>query len=123
MSVVRRAAIVGIGQTEFSKESGRSELQLACEAVRAAIADSGLQPSDVDGLVTFVQDPNDELGVMLGVGIPEVRWTSRTPFVGGGASATIEHAAAAVPSTKRIDTSRPAPNVHPVAAINGAAIR
>ncbi len=29
-------AIAGIGQTEFSKESGRSELQLACEAVSAA---------------------------------------------------------------------------------------
>ena len=51
MSVVRQAAIVGVGQTEFSKQSGRSELQLACEAVRAAIADAGLQPADVDGLV------------------------------------------------------------------------
>jgi len=98
VSVVRRAAIVGVGQTEFSKSSGRSELQLACEAVRAAITDAGLQPSDVDGLVTFVQDTNDELAVMRGVGIPEVRWTSRTPFGGGGASATIEHAAAAVAS-------------------------
>ena len=29
-----QAAIVGIGQTEFSKNSGRSELQLAAEAVR-----------------------------------------------------------------------------------------
>ena len=28
------AAIVGIGATEFSKDSGRSELRLACEAVR-----------------------------------------------------------------------------------------
>ena len=27
----REAAIAGIGQTEFSKESGRSELQLAAE--------------------------------------------------------------------------------------------
>ncbi|MGA7053803.1 MAG: lipid-transfer protein, partial [Mycobacterium sp.] len=35
-------AIAGIGQTEFSKESGRSELQLACEAVSAAIDDAGL---------------------------------------------------------------------------------
>ena len=33
------AAIVGIGQTEFSKNSGRSELQLACEAVNAAIVE------------------------------------------------------------------------------------
>ena len=31
-------AIVGIGATEFSKASGRSELQLGCEAVTAAIA-------------------------------------------------------------------------------------
>ena len=38
-----QAAIVGIGQTEFSKNSGRSELQLACEAVRAAIRDAGLE--------------------------------------------------------------------------------
>ncbi len=35
-----KAAIAGIGQTEFSKESGRTEMQLACEAVKAAIADA-----------------------------------------------------------------------------------
>ncbi len=38
-----RPPIAGIGQTEFSKESGRSELQLACEAVKAALDDAGLQ--------------------------------------------------------------------------------
>ena len=32
-------AIVGIGATEFSKASGRSELRLATEAVKAAIAE------------------------------------------------------------------------------------
>lgn len=30
-----RAAVVGIGATEFSKDSGRSELRLAVEAVRS----------------------------------------------------------------------------------------
>jgi acetyl-CoA acetyltransferase len=40
-----QAAVVGIGATEFSKNSGRSELQLACEAVSAAIDDAGLEPS------------------------------------------------------------------------------
>ena len=44
-----QAAIVGIGQTEFSKNSGRSELQLSAEAVKAALDDAGLTPSDVDG--------------------------------------------------------------------------
>jgi 3-oxoacyl-[acyl-carrier-protein] synthase III len=45
-------AIAGIGATEFSKDSGRSELRLAAEAVRAALDDAGLTPADVDGLVT-----------------------------------------------------------------------
>lgn len=91
-------AIAGIGQTEFSKNSGRSELQLAAEAVRAAIADAGLTPNDIDGLVTFVQDTNDELQLIRSVGIPEIRWTSRTPFGGGGSASTVQHAAAAVVS-------------------------
>jgi len=91
-------AIVGIGQTEFSKNSGRTEIQLAAEAVRAAILDAGLRPADVDGLVTMTHDTNDELALIRNVGIPLVRWTSRTPFGGGGSSALIEHAAAAVSS-------------------------
>ena len=91
-------AVAGIGQTEFSKDSGRSELQLASEAVRAALDDAGLAPADVDGLVTMTHDPNDEHSLMRSVGIESVRWTSRTPFGGGGSAALIEHAAAAVAS-------------------------
>jgi acetyl-CoA acetyltransferase len=92
----QRAAIVGIGQTEFSKNSGRSELQLAAEAVKAAIDDAGLTPADIDGLVTFTQDENDELDLMRSVGITQTRWVSRTPFGGSGSAATVQHAAAAV---------------------------
>ena len=64
------AAIAGIGATEFSKDSGRSELRLAAEAVRAALADAGLRPADVDGLVTFTMDSNAEIALAreLGVG-------------------------------------------------------
>ncbi|MDT5344340.1 MAG: 17-hydroxy-3-oxo-4-pregnene-20-carboxyl-CoA lyase, partial [Mycobacterium sp.] len=90
------AAIVGVGQTEFSKNSGRSELQLAAEAVKAAIDDAGLTPADIDGLVTFTQDENDELDLMRSVGIPLTRWVSRTPFGGSGSAATVQQAAAAV---------------------------
>ena len=90
--------IVGIGQTEFSKDSGRSELQLALEASKAAIEDAGLKPADIDGTVTFKLDPNDELDVMHHLGIRELRWSARTPGGGGGASATVQLAAAAVAS-------------------------
>ena len=43
-------AIVGIGETEYSKASGRTALEIGAEAVERAIADAGLQPSDIDGL-------------------------------------------------------------------------
>ena len=47
MSISRTTAIAGIGQTEFSKDSGRTELRLAIEAIQAALKDAGLEPKDV----------------------------------------------------------------------------
>ena len=98
MMPLNQTAIAGIGQTEFSKQSGRSELQLAAEACLAAIRDAGLKPSDIDGMVTFSQDSNDELQLMRCLGIETMRWTGRTPFGGGGSCATVQVAAAAVAS-------------------------
>ena len=97
-TLLQNTAVVGIGQTEFSKFSGRSELQLAVEAGKAALDDAGLKPSDIDGMVTFKMDPNDELAVMQSLGVPELKWVARTPGGGGGASATVQLASAAVVS-------------------------
>jgi acetyl-CoA acetyltransferase len=58
-----KAAIVGIGATDFSKDSGRSELRLAAEAVQDALGDAGLTAGDVDGLTTFTMDTNTEVAV------------------------------------------------------------
>jgi acetyl-CoA acetyltransferase len=46
-----RCAVVGVGRTGYSRESGRSVLSLATEASVKAIADAGLQPGDIDGIV------------------------------------------------------------------------
>lgn len=46
-----RCAIAGIGTTDFSTNSGRSELTLAVQASLAAIADAGLTPRDIDGII------------------------------------------------------------------------
>ncbi len=97
-TILNRTAIVGIGQTEFSKFSGRSELQLALEASKAALDDAGLTPSDIDGAVTFTLDSNDESALIRNLGVRQLRWTARTPGGGGGASATVQLAAAAVAS-------------------------
>ncbi|MER7362159.1 lipid-transfer protein [Nonomuraea wenchangensis] len=91
-----RAAVAGIGATEFSKESGRSELRLAAEAVLAALDDAGLSPADVDGLVTFSQDANQEIAVAREVGVGDLTYFSRVEYGGGAACATVAHAAMAV---------------------------
>ncbi|RFD24681.1 lipid-transfer protein [Mycobacterium uberis] len=91
-----RAAIVGIGATDFSKKSGRSELRLAAEAVRDALDDAGLSAADVDGLTTFTMDTNTEIAVARSVGIGELQFFSKIDYGGGAACATIQHAAMAV---------------------------
>ncbi|EUA13199.1 putative exopolyphosphatase [Mycobacterium kansasii 732] len=95
-SLAGAAAIAGIGQTEFSKESGRSELQLTCEAVRAALDDAGVAPGDVDGMVTFTMDASDEIAVARNLGIGDLNFFSRVPHGGGAAAATVVHAAMAI---------------------------
>ena len=93
-----QAAIVGIGATEFSKDSGRSELQLAVEAIKAALDDAGLATGDVDGLSTFTMDNNPEIEVFRNLGGKELRFFSRIDYGGGGACAPVHQAAMAVHS-------------------------
>jgi len=89
-------AIAGIGATEFSKDSGRSELKLAVEAARAALDDAGLTPADVDGMVTFSMDSNAEIAVARELGAGELTFFSLIGYGGGAACATVHQAAMAV---------------------------
>ncbi len=95
------AAIAGIGATEFSKESGRSELQLSVEATLAALADCGLTPADVDGLTTFTMDSSSEIALARELGIGDLRFFSRINYGGGAACATVQQAAMAVATGRR----------------------
>ena len=45
--------IVGVGETEYSKHSGRSTRAMAVEAVKTAMADAGLKAQDVDGMMSY----------------------------------------------------------------------
>ena len=96
MSLAGRTAIVGIGQTEFSKESGRTEMRLAVEAASAALADAGLTPKDVDGFSTFTMDSNEEIELARNLGCGDLSFYSRIHYGGGAACAVIHQAAMAV---------------------------
>jgi acetyl-CoA acetyltransferase len=92
----KEAAIAGIGHTEYSKASGRSELQLAAECAKAACDDAGISPHDIDGMITFTLDNSDE--VMLGrcLGVKDLAYTTRIPGGGAAAAATVYQAMAMV---------------------------
>ena len=79
-----------------SKASGRSELQLAAECSKAALDDAGIDPADVDGLITFTIDNSDEIGLARCLGIKDLGWATRIPGGGAASVATIYQAAAAV---------------------------
>src|ERR1039457_1454176 len=95
------AAIAGIGATEFSKDSGRSELRLAAQAVQAALADAGLQPSEVDGLVTFTMDSNAEVAVARELGIGELRFFSQIGYGGGAGGGAARRAGGGTARARR----------------------
>ena len=89
-------AVAGIGATEFSKASGRSEMQLACEATVTALEDAGIEPSEVDGMVTFTADTNPEIEIARLTGIGDLKFFSRIHHGGGAACGTVQQAAMAV---------------------------
>jgi 17-hydroxy-3-oxo-4-pregnene-20-carboxyl-CoA lyase len=91
-----RTAIAGIGATEFSKVSGRSEMRLAVEAVAAALEDCAIEPAEVDGMVTFTQDTNPEIQIANNLGIGDLKFFSRIHHGGGAGGGCIQQAAMAV---------------------------
>ena len=91
-----KAAIVGIGETEFSWDSGRSEIQLACEAIKAACEDAGISPHQIDGLVRYEMDTNHETLLVQTLGIPNLRHWESVSYGGGAGNAVVGHAAAAI---------------------------
>ncbi len=93
-----QTAVVGIGQTEYTKRGGivRSEFQVACEAVVNAVADAGLRVQDIDGLVTYEGDNNPPAAVAQALGIPTVRFMNLYPGGGNSAAGVVHNAAMAV---------------------------
>jgi acetyl-CoA acetyltransferase len=79
----RQAAIVGVGYTDFSRDSGRTVLELALQAVTAALRDAGLEHSAVDGLLSYhIGDSVPVTTVARTLGLPRLRW--HNDIAGGG---------------------------------------
>lgn len=91
-----KTSIVGLGQTEFSKNSGRSELRLATEAILAAMADAGLEVNDIDGLVRYTWDNTTEAAIVNALGLPSLKYYGETEFGGVNCCGAVAQASAAI---------------------------
>jgi len=94
----RKAAIVGVGYTAISRESGRSVLELVVEAVERALADARLERKAVDGLLCYhVGDSVLVATVARSLGIASYRWNldlwgggTQSPSILGEAAMAID---------------------------------
>lgn len=67
-----KAAIAGVGYTKFTASSQQSLLELASEACAEAMSDADINPSDVDGVASFMvmhdSVPSQAVATTLGLG-------------------------------------------------------
>lgn len=90
-------SIVGVGETEYSRKSGRTPAHLAVEAINAALADAGLERQHVDGVIAYLRSvPVDDIASAIGVGAS--RFTGVTHMGGASSVEGLELAAMAIAS-------------------------
>lgn len=90
------AAIVGIGSTAFSKASGRSTLTLAAQATLAALADAGIDPREVDGVVRCDMDTVPAVALGDAIGADNLTYWGEVGPGGSAPAAMVTQAVAAV---------------------------
>jgi acetyl-CoA acetyltransferase len=65
--IERGACITGVGMSPIGRRTGIAGIDLTAAAARAAIADAGLRPADIDGVASMGDTPVGEAAGALGI--------------------------------------------------------
>lgn len=96
MSAKSRGSITGIGETLYSRSSHYSALEYQLQSSLLAIADAGLSPRDIDGVIPvgLTGAPAEEF--ITNFGIADLRYSAVTPLGGASGIAAIQTAMAVI---------------------------
>ena len=90
------AAIVGVGMTRLSRDSGKTEQQLAVEAILKAVEDSGLDLHSIDGIVKYTADSTKESTLVDVLGLSGIKFFAEVGYGGTATTGVIALAQAAI---------------------------
>ena len=77
-------AIIGVGETPYSRNSGRTTRHMGVDAVRNAMADCGIRASEIDGMMSYqIMDSTPSAVIAADLGI---RLNFHCDMIGGGGS-------------------------------------
>jgi len=96
MSLNGKGAITGIGETAYVRTSPHSAFDLQIEASLAAIADAGLSPKDIDGIIPIGITGAPAEAFVTNFGIPDLRFSALTPLGGASGICAVQCAIAAI---------------------------
>lgn len=92
-----KSCIVGIGQTEFTRGTEKTELRMLLEATKNALDDAGLEAHEIDGIVgPPVASTAEQLAANLG--IKDLKYASTVLMGGASPVVALQTAAMAVAS-------------------------
>jgi acetyl-CoA acetyltransferase len=91
-----RAAIVGVGNTAYTRGTDRSTLELHLEASLAALADAGLEPSDVDAVMPHDIADRCVEDFITNLGLRDLSFSSVVPSGGASLLRSVQSAVLAV---------------------------
>lgn len=91
-----KAAVTGVGETLYARESEQSQLALTLEASLRAIVDAGLDPKEIDGVIPYSGGGIVAEDFITNFGLPDLRYSAQTPMGGASPVAALQSAAMAV---------------------------
>src|SRR5690348_15011905 len=79
-----KTCIVGVGETKYSRGTGKNYFELALEASVNAIADAGINSHDIDGVVLPHGAGSGTAGdYIANLGLPDLHYTASLQEMGG----------------------------------------